>query len=43
MFEKLIEKIGKALANAKIPYMLIGGQAVLSMENRVSQGILISP
>jgi predicted nucleotidyltransferase len=29
MFEKLIKKIGKALDTEKIPYMIIGGQAVL--------------
>ncbi len=29
MFEKLLVKIGKALDKFKIPYMIIGGQAVL--------------
>lgn len=29
MFEKLIKKIGQALDKEKIPYMIIGGQAVL--------------
>ncbi|MEA3494150.1 MAG: nucleotidyl transferase AbiEii/AbiGii toxin family protein [Candidatus Margulisiibacteriota bacterium] len=29
MFEKLIEKIAKALGKTDIPYMIIGGQAVL--------------
>ena len=29
MFEQLIVKIGGALDNASIPYMIIGGQAVL--------------
>ena len=29
MFEKLIKKIGKQLDKEKIPYMIIGGQAVL--------------
>lgn len=29
MFEKLIAKIGKLLSRNKIPYMVIGGQAVL--------------
>jgi len=29
VFEKIIEKIGKILASHKIPYMIIGGQAVL--------------
>lgn len=29
MFEKLIKKIGRHLDEDKIPYMIIGGQAVL--------------
>ena len=29
MFEKLIVKIGNSLKNNSIPYMIIGGQAVL--------------
>lgn len=29
MFEKLIKKIGKTLKEASIPYMIIGGQAIL--------------
>lgn len=29
MFEKLLSKIGKALTEKNIPYMIIGGQAVL--------------
>jgi len=29
MFEKLLSKIGAGLANHGLPYMIIGGQAVL--------------
>ena len=29
MFERLLERIAKSLKNAGIPYMVIGGQAVL--------------
>ncbi len=29
MFEELLAKIGEALTKRKIPYMIIGGQAVL--------------
>ena len=29
MFEKILSKVGKSLKKHKLPYMIIGGQAVL--------------
>jgi hypothetical protein len=43
MFEKLLSKLGKRLGLARIPYMVIGGQAVLLYgEPRLTRDIVIT-
>lgn len=40
MFQKLFEKLGRSLEKSKIPYMIIGGQAVLLYgESRLTNDI----
>ena len=40
MFAELLEKIGEALDEQELPYMVIGGQAVLISWRRLMRGIV---